>query len=56
MIFVYLLTALTVLLALAAHRWPVAAALGMAAGAALLLAALVVGTPTRTLLLCLLVP
>lgn len=56
MIFAYLLTALTVLLALAAHRWPVAAALGMAAGAALLLAALVVGTPTRTLLLCLLVP
>ena len=56
MIFVYALTALTALLALAARRWPAAAALGMAAGAALLLTALVVGVPTRTLLLCLLAP
>lgn len=56
MIFVCVLAALTTVLALASHRWAWGAALGMAAGAAVLLAALVLGVPTRTLLLCLLVP
>lgn len=54
--FVYFLAALTAALALAAHRWPRAAVPGMAAGAGVVLAALVVGAPTRTLLLCLLAP
>ena len=40
MMVLYILTALAVVLALAAHRWAWAAALGMAAGAAVLLAAL----------------
>lgn len=53
---VYILAAVTTVLALASHRWAWAAALGMAAGAAVLLAALVLGVPTRTWLLCLLVP
>lgn len=56
MMVLYILTALAVVLALAAHRWAWAAALGMAAGAAVLLAALVIGASTRTLLLCLLIP
>lgn len=53
---VYILAAVTTVLALAAHRWAWTAALGMASGAAVVLAALVLGVPTRTLLLCLLVP
>lgn len=53
---VYILTALTTVLALASHRWAWAAALGMASGAAVVLAALLLGVPTRTWLLCLLVP
>ena len=56
MIFVCVLAALTTVLALASHRWAWGAALGMAAGAAVVLAALVLGVPTRTWLLCLLVP
>ena len=56
MIFVCVLAALTTVLALASHRWAWGAALGMAAGAAVILAALVLGVPTRTWLLCLLVP
>lgn len=56
MIFVCVLAALTTVLALASHRWAWAAALGMASGAVVLLAALVLGVPTRTWLLCLLVP
>lgn len=56
MIFVCVLAALTTVLALASHRWAWAAALGMASGAAVVLAALVLGVPTRTWLLCLLVP
>ncbi|WP_294760285.1 hypothetical protein [uncultured Gemmiger sp.] len=53
---VYILAALTTVLALASHRWAWAAALGMASGAAVVLAALVLDVPTRTMLLCLLVP
>ena len=56
MIFVCVLAALTTVLALASHRWAWAAALGMASGAAVVLAALVMDVPTRTMLLCLLVP
>lgn len=56
MIFVCVLAALTTVLALAAHRRAWAAALGMVSGAAVVLAALVLGVPTRTMLLCLLVP
>lgn len=56
MIFVCVLAALTTVLALASHRWAWAAALGMASGAAVVLAALVLDVPTRTMLLCLLVP
>ena len=52
---VYILAALTTVLALASHRWAWGAALGMAAGAAVLLAALVLGVSTGTMLLCLLV-
>lgn len=53
---VYILAAVTTVLALASHRWAWAAALGMASATAVVLAALVLGVPTRTLLLCLLVP
>ena len=53
---VYILAAVTTVLALAAHRRAWAAALGMASGAAVVLAALVLGVPTRTMLLCLLIP
>ena len=53
---VYILAAVTTVLALASHRWAWAAALGMASGAAVVLAALVLDVPTRTMLLCLLVP
>ena len=53
---VYILAALTTVLALASHRWAWAAALGMASGAAVVVAALVLDVPTRTMLLCLLVP
>lgn len=53
---VYILAAVTTVLALLARCKTWAAVLGMAAGAAVLLAALVLGVPTRTLLLCLLVP
>mgnify|MGYP004659292619 CR=1 FL=1 len=53
---VYILAALTTVLALASHRWAWAAALGMASGAAVVLAALVLGVSTGTMLLCLLVP
>ena len=53
---VYILAAVTTVLALASHRWAWGAALSMAAGAAVVLAALVLGVPTRTGLLCLLVP
>lgn len=56
MIFVCVLAVLTTALALAAHRWAWAAVLGMISGAAVVLAALVLGVPTRTMLLCLLVP
>lgn len=56
MIFVCVLAALTTVLALASHRWAWAAALGMASGAAVVLAALVLGVSTGTMLLCLLVP
>ena len=56
MIFVCVLAALTTVLALLAHRWAWAAALGMVSGAAVVLAALVLGVPTRTMLLCLLIP
>lgn len=56
MIFVCVLAALTTVLALASHRWAWGAALGMAAGAAVVLAALVLGVSTGTMLLCLLVP
>ncbi len=54
--FVYFLAVLTALLALAARRQTWAVAAGMASGAGVVLAALVVGVPTRTLLLCLLAP
>lgn len=50
----YALAVLAAVLALLARRRPRAAGLGMAAGAALLLAALVLNVPTQTLLLCLL--
>lgn len=53
---VYILAAVTTVLALASHRWAWTAALGMASGAAVVLAALVLDVPTRTMLLCLLVP
>ena len=53
---VYILAALTTVLALASHRWAWAAALGMASGAAVVLAALVLDVPTRTMLLCRLIP
>lgn len=53
---VYILAALTTVLALASHRWAWAAALGMASAAAVVLAALVLGVSTGTMLLCLLVP
>ena len=56
MIFVCVLAALTTVLALAAHRWAWAAALGMASGAAVVLAALVLDVSTGTMLLCLLIP
>lgn len=53
---VYILAAVTTVLALLARCKTWAAALGMVSGAAMVLAALVLGVPTRTLLLCLLVP
>ena len=53
---VYILAAVTTVLALASHRWAWTAALGMVSGAAVVLAALVLDVPTRTLLLCLLIP
>lgn len=53
---IYILAAVTTVLALASHRWAWTAALGMASGAAVVLAALVLGVPTRTMLLCLLIP
>lgn len=53
---VYILAAVTTVLALASHRRAWAAALGMVSGAAVVLAALVLDVPTRTLLLCLLIP
>lgn len=53
---VYILAAVTTVLALLARCKTWAAALGMASGAAVVLTALVLGVPTRTLLLCLLVP
>lgn len=56
MIFVYCTALLCTALALLARRYAWAAAAGMTAGAVLLLAALVAGMATRTLLLCLLVP
>lgn len=53
---VYILAAVTTVLALAAHRRAWAAALGMVSGAAVVLAALVLDVPTRTMLLGLLIP
>lgn len=53
---VYILAAVTTVLALLARCKTWAAVLGMAAGAAVVLAALVLGVPTRTMLLCLLIP
>lgn len=56
MIFVYCLAALCAGAVLLARRFAWAAGLGMALGAALLLAALVAGASTGTLQLCLLAP
>lgn len=56
MIAVYIIMILCTALALLAHRYAWAAAAGMVAGAVLVLAALTVGMPTQTLLLCLLLP
>lgn len=53
---VYILAAVTTVLALLARCMTWAAALGMASGSAVVLAALVLDVPTRTMLLCLLIP
>lgn len=51
-----LITVLCTALALLARRFGWACTAGMAAGAVLVLAALVCSIPTQTLLLCLLIP